>query len=78
MSGGIFMQIFKKGEMISMKKKILTIALAAIAMMSIFTGCTEADKVSTNVSQEADNFNVTRKLTSYRSGELRLPTKNRR
>lgn len=46
-----------------MKKKILTIALAAVAMMLIFTGCTEADKVSTNVSQEADNFNVTRKLT---------------
>lgn len=46
-----------------MKKKILTIALVAVAMMSVFTGCTEADKVSTNVSQEADNFNVTRKLT---------------
>ena len=27
------------------------------------TGCTEAYKVSNNISQEADNFNVTRKLT---------------
>ena len=27
------------------------------------TGCTEADQVSANISQEADNFNVTRKLT---------------
>ena len=27
------------------------------------TGCTEADQVSSNISKEADNFNVTRKLT---------------
>ena len=26
------------------------------------TGCTEADKVSTNVSKEADNFNVLRRF----------------
>lgn len=26
-------------------------------------GCTEADQVSSNISKQADNFNVTRKLT---------------
>lgn len=43
-------------------KKVLLgimIATSGIAM----AGCTEADKVSSNVSQEADNFNVIRRLT---------------
>ena len=45
-----------------MKKTfILIILLCAIAL--ILTGCTEADKVSANVSKEADNFNVTRRVT---------------
>lgn len=45
-----------------MKKTfILFILLCAIAL--ILTGCTEADKVSANVSKEADNFNVTRRVT---------------
>ena len=35
---------------------------AAIAAMS-FTGCTEAERVSYNLSKEADNFNVVRQLT---------------
>lgn len=30
---------------------------------TVLTGCTEAEKVKYNISQEADNFNVTRKLT---------------
>ena len=40
-------------------------ALMAIVILVCFaaTGCTEADQVSANISQEADNFNVTRKLT---------------
>lgn len=38
--------------------------LAAFVLLCAFlTGCTEVDKVSNNISQEADNFNVTRKLT---------------
>lgn len=36
------------------------LALAVIA--ATLTGCTEADRVSANVSKEADNFNVTRRL----------------
>ena len=45
-----------------MKKKLLAVLLTVALTMSL-TGCTEAEKVSENVSQEADNFNVTRKLT---------------
>lgn len=30
--------------------------------MADITACTEADKVSSNVSQEADNFNVLRRF----------------
>jgi len=46
-------------------KKILLIALAAVLMMSsvaMLTGCRESERVSYNVSQEADNFNVMRRL----------------
>lgn len=44
-------------------KKIIT-TLTALAMFSCAAiGCTEADQVSANISQEANNFNVTRKLT---------------
>jgi len=46
-----------------MKKKMLLVLLAAVACMFVFTGCSESSKVSRNVSQEANNFNVTRKLT---------------
>lgn len=44
-----------------MKKSIAIIL--TVAMMTMFSGCTEADQVSYNVSQEADNFNVIRRLT---------------
>ena len=48
-----------------MKRKIVACALAvAMAASTIgVTGCTEKDKVSWNVSQEADNFNAVRRLT---------------
>ena len=40
-------------------KGILTVMLMCVML----AGCTEADQVSRNVSVEANNFNVTRKLT---------------
>ena len=46
-----------------MKKKILLAVMATVLAMGVLTGCSESYKVSRNVSQEADNFNVTRKLT---------------
>lgn len=45
-----------------MKKKLLLITLIA-TLLFIFTGCTEADRVSSNLSKEADSFNVVRQLT---------------
>lgn len=43
-------------------KKFITIILA-LSMVLAFAGCTEAERVSANLSQEADNFNVVRQLT---------------
>lgn len=45
-----------------MKKLIIFITI--IAMVLCFVGCeTQADKVSYNLSKEADNFNIVRQLT---------------
>ncbi len=49
-----------------MKRKIIACALAlamAVPAVAGLTGCTEKEKVSWNVSQEADNFNAVRRLT---------------
>lgn len=48
-----------------MRKKIVAIILVAVlATAVIFTGCTrESERVSYNLSLQADNFNVVRKLT---------------
>lgn len=46
-------------------KKILCVILSLIFVAVVFTGCgltTEADKVSYNVSQQAENFNVLRRF----------------
>ena len=45
-----------------MKKKLLTVLMVALLLISL-SGCREAERVSYNVSQEADNFNVIRRLT---------------
>ena len=44
-----------------MKKKIQMLALCVLLSISV-TGCTESEKVSNNISKEADNFNVCRKI----------------
>ncbi|MCD8197818.1 MAG: hypothetical protein LUE24_11755 [Lachnospiraceae bacterium] len=46
-------------------RKIITVLMAAVLMVVMavsLTGCTEVDQVNHNISQEADNFNVTRRL----------------
>ncbi len=45
-----------------MKNKFIAVTLAASVLAASVTGCREVDKVSYNVSQEADNFNVIRRL----------------
>ena len=53
-----------------MKKKVITGLLTAM-MITMLTGCgqTEAQKVSYNLSLEADNFNVVRQLTVINCSE---------
>lgn len=47
---------------VQIKKKVVELMGAMLLAFSVL-GCTEADQVSRNISKEADNFNVTRKLT---------------
>lgn len=53
----------EKKENEILKKKILGLLVAGILATSTLTGCSEAERVSYNLSQEADNFNVVRQLT---------------
>ena len=46
-----------------MKTKKVILALILTLSALCMTGCREADRVSWNVSKQADNFNVTRRLT---------------
>lgn len=47
-----------------MKKLRILLAAMVIGVMALFTGCeTEAERVSYNLSQEADNFNDIRQIT---------------
>lgn len=41
-------------------KKLIVVALLLVTVLS---GCSQADKVSQNMSEESDNFNVVRKVT---------------
>lgn len=43
-----------------MKKKFVIVLLV---LMLLLAGCTQADRVSRNVSLEADSFNVVRRIT---------------
>jgi outer membrane lipoprotein-sorting protein len=51
----------------NLKRRFIMKKFFALIMVLIFvlgiTGCTQADRVSSNLSQQADNFNVSRKLT---------------
>lgn len=41
-------------------KKLIVVALL---LVTVLAGCSQADKVSQNMSEESDNFNVVRKVT---------------
>lgn len=45
-----------------MKKRIF-IVLLCVVLLATLSGCNEAERVSSNISKEADNFNVTRRVT---------------
>ena len=44
-------------------KHIIPGLLLAVTMLLCMCSCTESNKVSYNISQQADNFNATRKIT---------------
>lgn len=46
-----------------MKKRIVSILIIATMAAGIITGCSEKDRVESNLTKEADNFNIVRKLT---------------
>ena len=46
-------------------KYIVSVILAVITCCGILAACTEADKVNYNISKQADNFNVTRRITVF-------------
>lgn len=48
-----------------MKKKILCAIAVLILSAATLTGCTEADKVNSNLNQQADRFEVERRVTVY-------------
>lgn len=43
-------------------KKFFAIIMLAVAVVVMFTGCRQSDRVGYNISKQADNFNVTRRL----------------
>ena len=43
-------------------KKIIAVLLCVVCIGCLFAGCTEAERVSYNISEEADNFNVFRRV----------------
>lgn len=46
-----------------MKKRLMVILMAVTMLMSVAGCSTEAERVSYNLSQQADNFNAVRQLT---------------
>jgi len=44
-------------------KKIISVVAIAMMITSLLVGCTQADRVSYNISKEADNFNTIRQIT---------------
>lgn len=52
----------------SRRKAIPAIAVVAALVVAVsvaLAGCTESDRVSYNIKQDADNFNVARRLTVF-------------
>lgn len=46
-----------------MERKIASVLIAATLVVGIVSGCSEKDRVESNLTKEADNFNVVREVT---------------
>lgn len=44
-------------------KKILIVCTLLVCMIVFFTGCQEAERVDSNITKEAENFNIYRRVT---------------
>ena len=53
-------------------KRIFALLLAVLMLAILFCGCTQAEKISANLSKEADKLNITRKITviNVRNNEI--------
>ena len=45
-----------------MRKKVITVLMLAAVLICTLCGCRQSERVAYNISKEADNFNVTRRL----------------
>ena len=45
-----------------MRKRIFAVVLSLCLLVGMFAGCSQVDRVSYNISKDADRFNVTRRL----------------
>lgn len=45
------------------KLKTIVIIIILICMLFVLCGCTQVERVSYNIGQQADNFNVTRRIS---------------
>lgn len=43
-------------------KKIIATVIITILLGVVLTACTQVDRVSENIRQQADNFNITRRI----------------
>ena len=57
------MKVIKRTKKETDHMKKLTMILMAVMGMLLLSGCTDADVASSNLSQDADNFKVLRKIT---------------
>ena len=48
-----------------MKSRIRRLFVVLVCIAALVTGCSEADKVNANISQQADYFECERKITVY-------------
>lgn len=46
-------------------KKIIAVLLLCVVVCVLFVGCSEADRVNSNISRQAEYFETERKITVY-------------
>lgn len=51
-----------RNKIVWKNKKIFLIIMSLILCALMMTGCTQVDRVSNNIRQQADNFNITRRI----------------